>query len=120
MSLRFTYGKAEVVVRRATVRDDLHQQIIEARLKENAAVGAWGHWTLFAQLCSQTERASGLPFDPTTLHETENGALDAAYNAFLDLDKALKDLWLKACTQANAPVDAVLGPLPLADNADPT
>lgn len=120
MTLRFKYGKAEVVVRRATVRDDLHAQIIEARLKERVAVGEWGHWTIFAQLCSQTVKAKGLPFDPTTLLESENGALDAAYQAFLDSDKALKDLWQQSCNQANAPADEILGPIPLADNADPT
>jgi hypothetical protein len=120
VTLRFKYGKAEIVVRRATVRDDLHAQIIEARLKEHVAVGEWGHWTLFAELVSQTVSAKGLPFDPTTLLETENGALDAAYNAFLDSDKALKDLWQKTCNQANKTADEVLGPTPLADNADPT
>jgi hypothetical protein len=120
MTLRFKYGKSEVMVRRATVRDDLHAQIIEGRLKERVALGVWGHWSLFAELCSQTVSAKGLPFDPTTLLEAENGALDAAYNQFLDLDKALKELWQKACNQANAPTEEVLGPIPLPENADPT
>lgn len=120
MSLRFKYGSVEVVVRRATVRDDLHAQIVYAKLTQAEPVGAWGDWKVFSELCSQVVSAKGLAFDPTTLHEAENGTLDAAYTAYLDLDKALKELWQKTVETANAPVDEVLGPIPLPNNADPT
>lgn len=118
MALKFKYGSVEVVVKRATVADDLHAQIINQELRAQSPVGAWGHWDLFGELCSQTIRASGLPFDPVRLHEADRPALKAAYEAFLALDKALKDLWQKTAEQANKAVDEIAGPFPV-DDDDP-
>jgi hypothetical protein len=98
------YGNIEITVRRATVRDDLHQQIMKTALEKDVPEGTFGFWRIFAELCSQTVKAEGLPFDPTALVHADKAALDAAYEQFLDLDKTLKDQWTAAVIQANQPV----------------
>lgn len=104
---KIKYGAVELVVRRATVRDDLNRQVMKAALEDGIADGTFGFWRIFAELCSQTVQATGLPFDPTTLIHADKAALDAAYEQFLDLDKALKDRWTDAVIQVSKPVDEV-------------
>lgn len=101
------YQEIVITVRRATVRDDLHKQIITTALEKDVLEGTFGFWRIFAELCSQTVKAEGLPFDPTALVHADKAALDAAYEQFLDLDKALKDQWTAAVLQANQPVNEV-------------
>ncbi len=102
-----TYGKVELTVRRATVRDDLNRLLMSRTLEDGIADGTFGFWRLFAELCSQTVQAKGLSFDPAVLAQADKPTLDAAYEQFLDLDKALKDRWSDAVEQVNKPVDEV-------------
>ena len=118
--LKVKYGPSiEIVVRRATVRSDLNRQFIAQQLLDGAPDDARGLWTLFAELCSVTQRAKGLPFDPAALASADKATLDAAYNCFLDIDKELRDRWYDAMKKANGPIDDVTGPEPLPENADP-
>ena len=105
--LKVKYGKVELTVRRATVRDDLNRQVMKTRLEEGVPDGTFGFWRTFAELVSQTVKATGLPFDPAALAQADKATLDAAYDQFLDLDKELKDRWTDAIAQANQPVDEV-------------
>ena len=114
---KIKYGTVEITVRRATVRDDLNRQVMKARLEDGIADGAFGFWRIFAELCSQTVKARGLPFDPAALLHADKAALDAAYEQFLDLDKELKDRWTNAVMQANQPVDE--GGVQAVGDADP-
>ncbi len=118
--LKVKYGpNIEIVVRRATVRSDLNRQRIVRRLLEGVPDNEHGEWALFAGLCSATQRSKGLSFDPVALVNADKDTLDAAYNCFMDMDKALKDRWFEAMQQADAPIDDVIGPEPLPENADP-
>lgn len=105
--LKVKYDKVELTVRRATVRDDLNRQVMRTTLEGGVPDGTFGFWRQFAELCSQTVKAKGLPFDPTALAHADKATLDAAYEQFLDLDKELRDRWSEAVVQANKPVDEV-------------
>lgn len=118
--LRVKYGaNIEIVVKRATVRSDLNRQFIAQQLLDGEPDDARGLWTLFAELCSVTTRARGLPFDPAAMASADKPTLDAAYLHFLDFDKELRDRWFGAMNKANGPIDDVTGPEPLPEGADP-
>ena len=57
--LKVKYGKVELMVRRATVRDDLNRQVMKAKLEEGVPDGTFGFWRTFAELVSQTVKAKG-------------------------------------------------------------
>lgn len=113
--LTMKYGKIEITVRRATVRDDLNRQVIRTTLEAGIPDGTFGLWHQFADLVSQTVRAKGLPFDPARLAQADKAALDAAYEQFLDLDRELKDRWVKAIEMVNKPLDELSVPTEEAD-----
>lgn len=118
--LKVKYGTTiEIVVRRATVRTDLNRQTMLRQLLENTPDDVRGQWSVFAELCSVTQRAKGLSFDPATLAQADKDTLDAAYNCFLDIDVELRNRWYDAVQQVNGPIDDITGPEPLPDNADP-
>lgn len=99
--VHFKHGAVEGEVREATIGDDLHAQMIEQRLTAPVAVGAWGLWKVFARLCSQTCQATGMPYDPCTLHDADQPTLEAAYQAFLAQPKRLRLNWEAACDEAD-------------------
>ena len=114
-----TYGRTVIFVRRATVGDDLRGQRIAKRLTGQAEDNAWGFWPLFADLNSHVVKSKGLPFDPLTLDSVTDERLQAAYDAFLTLDKGLKDQWQQAVTLADKPADGDMSIEALPDDADP-
>jgi hypothetical protein len=114
-----TYGAISITLKRATGRSDLKASIIQRKSSQDIAAGTWGIWEPFANNCAQVTEASGLPFDPLTLADAEPETVKAAYEAYLDLDKALLDRWSAARLAENAPIDALTGPEPLSEDADP-
>ncbi len=122
MQKTFKLGSIEITVQTAqTIRDDLKGQIISQRAQTlEADRNSFGFWDTFGDLCAHTVKATGLLFDPVTLHEQT--ALDAhsAYETWLGMNKKLRRLWQDACREVDADdADPVLGPNPLADDADP-
>ena len=103
------YGDVELTVFRATVGSDMQANIIETRLIEILVADPkhkWGVWGRFARLCSQTEQATGLPFDcpPQDMHNAEDASLKANYEAFLKLDKELRVKWQSAIDEEDKPL----------------
>ena len=122
MRKTFKVGSVEITVQTAqTIRDDLKAELISQRaqsLEPNPK--AAGYWDVFGNLCAHTIEASGLPFDPVTLHE--GTALDTyrAYEAWLGMHKNVRLKWQKACNEVDVEdVDPALGPEPLSEGADP-
>ena len=119
-NIRLKYGAVQIVVGRGTVRDDLHAQVIRAKLIE--AQDNSEEYTLykpFSDLCAHCRKAVGLPFDPLGLHSRPKEEVWTAYQKWLDLDNAFKDKWIAAMVEADRPADEVIGPEPLAEGADP-
>lgn len=116
---KFTYEGVSVIVRRATVGDELHADIIKTRVLEGIPVGQYGVWDAFSRLCSQTVMSEGLPFNPVGLDGADKTEIDRAYAAYLKLDKELKNRWLRACNEADKPASEDSGPTRLPDDASP-
>lgn len=113
-------GQVTVVVREATIRDDLHAQMIRAKLDiVYANDNNIGYWRLFSDLISCVDRADGLPFDTAQVHDLPDDEVGAAYEAFLALSKKLKDKWIKAWNALNVDTDPITGPEPLPKGSDP-
>jgi len=106
------YENVGIVVRRATVRDGLHAATITQRAMECEPDGTLGFWNVFGDLCSQVEAQTGLPFDPTTLHDQTKEVVFAAYQQYMDLPKELVRRWKKAVEAADEPADEALAPVP--------
>jgi hypothetical protein len=106
-------------VRPGTVEDELTVGIIIDRVTSAYPADKVGLWLTFAELCSQTEASSGLPFQPERVRDMDAAAQKEAYEAFLKIPKAIKNRWLEALRAADAVVDVVVGPEPLPANADP-
>ena len=117
MTIEVKYEQIEVVLRRATVRDDLNAQNIERKLVEDVPEGTRGYWRILAELASQAVTVKGLPFDPATLLSADKETLKSAYECFLDLDKGFKDKVVNALNTLERPIDPALGTLP--KDADP-
>lgn len=115
---QFTFNGITGEVRRATVRDDLHKEIIQQRLMEDVPDGEIGYWPLFAGLVSQTVNAKGLPFDPAALVTASKADLTAAYEWFMKQDRGLKDVWSAARNKVDRPIDPALA-AQLPASADP-
>lgn len=120
-NIRLKYGAVQIVVGRGTVRDDLHAQVIRARLaeKKDDDTEEYQLYKLFSDLCAHCRKASGLPYDPLTLHARPAPEVWDAYQKFMDHDNALKDKWIAAMVEADRPADEVIGPEPLPEGADP-
>ncbi len=107
--MAFQYGDIRIEGKRASVRDELHAQMIDSRLRAKAGIGEWGFWTLFSTLCTQTASVEGsLGFDPVDIWQADDATLFAGYEAFMDSDKALKDGWKQEVADANKPASPVL------------
>lgn len=119
MQQRVIYGDITIVVTRATGRTDLKASVINRKAAQDAQQGTWGVWQPFADACAHVAQAEGLPFDPTALMDAEPDVVRAAYEAYLDLDKGLLDLWKAAIKIVDAPIDRIVGPEPLPRDADP-
>jgi hypothetical protein len=119
MQQKVTYGVVTLIIARGTGRTDLKAQVINRKAAQDVPNGAWGLWKSFSDNCAHVAQSSGLPFDPTTLMDADAAAVNAAYEMYLDLDKALLDLWGSAVKIADAPVDAATGPEPLPKDAAP-
>lgn len=115
---KVTYGKGvELVVKRATVGDDLHAQIIREQLTANTNEDR-GYWATFPRLCSQTVKARGLPFNPVGLHTATVDIILNAYRAYLELDREIARRWLAGVEKADEAVDPDLGPEPLPEGVE--
>ncbi len=117
MTIEIKYGDIEIVLRRATVRDDLNAQNIQRKLLEDVPIGERGFWQILAEMSAQAVSYKGLPFDPSALISADREPLKSAYECFLDLDKAFKDKVVEALSTLEQPIDRALGTL--GKDADP-
>jgi predicted GNAT family acetyltransferase len=118
--LKITHRDIEIVIREATVEDEMRGQIIASRVQEPEAEGTRGVWYAFGDLCSHVVSSSGLPFDPLTLHEASAEEANAAYHAYLKLPRALGKLWKQAIDQVDGPADGSIVPVGEVDPNAPT
>lgn len=98
------YGKMEVIFGRATVRDDLHAQIINSRLNEAIPEGEFYHRG-FSEFCVHVRSVKNFPFDPLALPQASKEQIYAAYCQWLELDKNFNDMSKDAVEIVDAPVD---------------
>jgi hypothetical protein len=103
-------GDIRIAVDAALVRDEMKANVIAQKAQSAYKDTDWGLWSQFGFLCSSVRKSSGLPFNPTTLHEAPDAEVVKAYEAFLDLTKPIKDAWSKAVKTANAPAKGELAP----------
>lgn len=108
-----------ITVRPGTVQDALQAEVISLQLRNSFSEGEYGYWQPFGELCSQTVESDGLPFKPEKVRDGTAADQRAAYLEFLKLPNALKKKWQLAIAAAEEPIDIVLGPTPLAQDADP-
>jgi antitoxin component of RelBE/YafQ-DinJ toxin-antitoxin module len=99
---QFQYGDIRIVVRRATVRVELHAEAIAQKAQRGYSEKTWGVWQTFGTLTASVEKYQGLPFDPTLLHEQDDKEVQAAYEWFLEQDKEFKAKWVEAVNKTNA------------------
>jgi len=102
---RITYGKEiELVVREATVHDDLVGQEAVLRLSPKQPMVKYGLWRQFGECCSCCLSAKGLPFDPLTIFGEDDATLLVAYERFDQLPKKLYRAWIGATAGDDLPV----------------
>lgn len=101
---KLTYGEIVMVVRSATVADDLKGQIAYVRLSPLHAAERWGLWRQFGTLCGAVLSQKGLPFDPATILDSSNEQLLEAYDWFEKMPKKLYDAWVSAAGEDDIPL----------------
>jgi hypothetical protein len=114
--LKIKHRDVEIILREATIEDEVRSQIIANRAQELEPDDARGIWNVFGDLCGHVASSSGLPFDPLTLHEASAQEVYAAYHAYVQLPSKLGKLWRQAVTQVDG--EESEGPTPIGD-ADP-
>lgn len=119
MNQKVSWDGGYLIVRPATVKDELAAEIISIQLRQGYPDGAYGYWDTFAELCSQTVESQGLPFQPEHVRNMDIAQQRQAYDQFMEQPKALRKKWKQALAAADEVLDYDLGPVPLGENANP-
>jgi hypothetical protein len=118
MTSTFDYGAAKVTVRRAKVRDRLAVDAIQDKLAKGADIDVIVAVRMFGRLIAQStvEGDLGFALPAPTASEAD---LRAAYEAWLDVDAELMDIWQRHLREVDAPLMPALAVEPKASAADP-
>jgi hypothetical protein len=103
----FTYGKATVTVRRATVRDRLRVDTLTWKLPDAETTDERHAQRSFARLVVQTEKVDGDLGFPLPKFDAPDAELRAGYEALMDAPGALWDAWVVALARVD---DAIAEP----------
>lgn len=102
----FTYGKATVTVRRATVRDRLRVDTLVWKLPDADSIDERHAQRSYARVIVQTEKVDGdLGFALPKPGASEADII-AGYEALMDADGALWDAWNLALAQVDGAIAA--------------